>query len=143
MKVLDILYACGHENILSTHKSTIELTKDNFLTKKGNCIIGIKSTKSCKDLSLELKRAITSKKRIKVIIKVEDVEDWFYGLGNSRLTLTNEKHIVFRTSKYLCDRTALIECSKSSEDLDRRVINKLKTQGKRFSITFALEDSNG
>ena len=33
----------GHENILSTHKTTIEFTKDSELTLDGDCILGIKA----------------------------------------------------------------------------------------------------
>ena len=33
----------GHENILATHKNTLEFTKDDFVTKTGDCIVGISS----------------------------------------------------------------------------------------------------
>ena len=58
MTILDEISAFGHENILCTHKTTIELTKDEFVSKKGNCILGIKASKSCSDLNTELKNQI-------------------------------------------------------------------------------------
>jgi hypothetical protein len=40
----------GHPNVLGLHKRTIEITKDDYLTERGDCIIGINSNKSCNDL---------------------------------------------------------------------------------------------
>ena len=40
----------GHENILSLHKKTIEITKDSQLTVNGDCIIGVGSNLACIDL---------------------------------------------------------------------------------------------
>ncbi|MGB9674949.1 MAG: DUF371 domain-containing protein, partial [Nanopusillaceae archaeon] len=34
----------GHKLVKATHKSTLEITKDNFLTERGDCIIGINSS---------------------------------------------------------------------------------------------------
>ena len=36
-------HAYGHPNILGTHKTTLEFTKDEDLTSNGNCIIGVKA----------------------------------------------------------------------------------------------------
>ena len=35
--------AYGHPNILGTHKTTFEFTKDNELTLNGDCIVGVKA----------------------------------------------------------------------------------------------------
>ena len=35
--------AYGHKNILATHKTTIEFTKDKELSLKGNCIVGVRA----------------------------------------------------------------------------------------------------
>ena len=51
MKILDKFYAYSHANVIGSHKTTIEITKDNYLTKKGDCIVGINSSKGCIDLS--------------------------------------------------------------------------------------------
>jgi len=44
----------GHKNILSLHKKTIEITKDNELTVNGDCIVGTNSSLACIDLPEKL-----------------------------------------------------------------------------------------
>ena len=141
MICIEKITAYGHENILCTHNTTIELTKDDNVSKKGNCILGIKASKSCYDLNSELKDLIISgNKKIKVSIKAGDLMDSFYGFGNKDLTLLNKKELVFRKSKFICDRTVLIQCTKSSQDLNRKLVNKLKSPGNKFYITFEKEN---
>ena len=41
-KILTFL-AFGHKNITANHKTTLEFTKENSVTKKGDCIIGVNS----------------------------------------------------------------------------------------------------
>ncbi|UCD02522.1 MAG: DUF371 domain-containing protein [Promethearchaeota archaeon] len=141
--ILDKIYAYGHENILGTHNTTIELTKDKRLTKEGNCIIGINATKACVDLSNELKIAIKNGKKIKIKLKIDDLQDCFYGYGDKDLKLLDKDDIVFRTSNYLSDRTVLINCTKSSSDLKRNLLEKIKIPSKRLLIIFELEEING
>jgi len=134
MVILDTIFAFGHENLLCTHNTTIELTKDNHLTKKGDCILGIRASKACTDLNEKLKKLINQGKKIKVTIKYEDIFDSFYGYGDPRLTLTSKNDMVFRKSKFICDRTILINCTKSSNELNRKLVNSLKNKDKRFEI---------
>lgn len=136
MKILEKVYVYGHENIHCTHKTTIEITKDKDLTKRGNCIIGINASMACGDLNEHLKKLIKEGKKIKVKINIDGITDSFYGFGNKNLTLLNKKDMVFRKSDFICDRTVLINCTKSSNDLDRKIIKKLKVAGKKFFITF-------
>ncbi len=142
MTILEKISAYGHENILCTHKTTIELTKENSITKRGNCILGIKATKSCIDLNPILKKHIKNEKKIKVSIRVENLTDSFYGFGNKYLTLLDKKDLVFRKSDYICDRTVLINCTKSSNDVSRKLINKLKNPSIKFSVIFEINDDN-
>lgn len=143
MTILDTIYAYGHKNILCTHNTTLELTKDTFLTKRGNCILGVNASKACIDLNPDLKKLIKSGHKIKVIIKTKDKLDSFIGYGNKRLTLSHKKNIVFRKSNFICDRTVLINCSKSSRGLNRDLINELKDSGEKISIIFEIDDSDG
>ena len=143
MTVLDKIYAYGHENILCSHKTTIEITKDKDLTKKGSCIIGIKASKACIDLGPKLKENIINENKIKVTFKVGKLKDSFYGFGHKSLRLLNKKDIVFRKSNYICDRTILINCTKSSNELNRELVEKLKDSRKKFSIIFEINDFNG
>lgn len=136
MELLEEINAYGHKNIMCSHKTTIELTKENHLTIKGNCILGINCSKACADLSSNLKDKIQNGKKIMVTIKVDDLKDQFYGYGNPKLTLLDEKDIVFRKSNFICDRTILINCNKASNELDKKLIEKLKIPGQKITLTF-------
>jgi hypothetical protein len=142
MPILDSIIAIGHPYIRCTHSTTIELTKDDYLTRKGTCILGIKASKACSDLNSEFKRKILNGDKIKVVIKVGDTVDSFYGYGSKLLTLRSNKDIVFRKSDYICDRTILIKCTKSSIDLNRKIITNLTNTEQQISIIFREIDIN-
>ena len=60
-------HAYGHPNILATHKTTLEFTKDSELSLKGDCIVGVKA-----DFDLnEIKKFVKNLKsnQIKIIIQ--------------------------------------------------------------------------
>ena len=46
MTIIDTIDIMGHPFIQCIHNTTIEITKDNYLTKKGTCILGIKASKA-------------------------------------------------------------------------------------------------
>ena len=137
MDIIEEITAYGHENIQCSHKSTIELTKADYLTKNGNCILGINCFKACADISSDLKDLIHTGKKVNVLIKIDDVEDEFYGFGHPNLTLLDEKDMVFRKSNFICSRTILIKCNKASHELNQKLIDKLKIPGKKITITFS------
>jgi len=78
MVIIEKVSAYGHENILCTHSTTIEITKEKSLTKKGNCIIGINASKACFDLNDNLKKKIKDGSRIKITLKLENLQDSFF-----------------------------------------------------------------
>ena len=45
-----VFRAWGHENVRATHRSTFEVTKDDYLTPRGDCIVGIRSEAAARDL---------------------------------------------------------------------------------------------
>lgn len=142
MTVLDSINATGHPFIQCTHSTTIELTKDNYLTKKGTCILGINASKACYDLNPVLKNKILKGAKIEIEIKVGEMNDSFYGYGSKNLTLLSKKDIVFRKSSYICDRTILINCSKSSIDLNRNFIKNFTSTKQKITIIFREIDTN-
>ncbi len=50
----------GHPNVRSLHPKTIEITKDEHLTPRGDCIIGVRANKACADLDEALKHRLKS-----------------------------------------------------------------------------------
>jgi len=141
MVIIEKIYAWGHENILCTHRTTIEITKNAYLTKKGNCVLAVKASKACYDLTPDLKNQIKSGNRFKIILKVGEEQDYFYGFGNKELKLLDKNGMVFRKSVFICERTVLINCSKSSIELSRKLIDNLKHPEKKLTITFKVDES--
>ena len=106
------------------------------------CLPGVNASKACFDLNAELKDLIQKGKRLKITIKVENLMESFYGYGNIKLTLLNKKDMVFRKSNFICERTVLINCTKSSNDLNRQIINLITNPELEMKINFELDDSN-
>jgi hypothetical protein len=142
MVILETISVYGHENILCTHRTTIEITKEKRLTTKGNCIIGINASKGCFDLNPSLKKKIKNGIKIKITLKSANLQDSFHGFGNKDLRLLDKNDMVFRKSNFICDRTVLINCTKSSHEINRELIEKLKIPGKKLSIMFEINESN-
>ena len=140
MTILETIFAYGHENILCTHNTTIELTKENSLTKRGNCILGINASKACNDLNDGLKKILKKGRKLKITIKTNQFTDTFYGYGNKDLTLMDKSDIVFRKSEFICGRTLLINCTKSSHELNRELVKEIRNLHNKFSLTFEIED---
>ena len=141
MTILEKIFAYGHKSILCTHNTTIELTKENCLTKRGNCILGINASKACNDLNYGLKKILKKGRKLKITIKTDQFTDTFYGYGNKDLTLMDKNDIVFRKSDFICGRTILINCTKSSRELKRDLIQELRNLHNKFSLTFEIEDA--
>ncbi len=124
----------GHENIRSTHKNTIEITKDKDLTIRGGCIIGVKANYSCADFPTILKNKLCeSHSIIKINIVVNDISFHIVGNGNNNMSFTHTQDIVLRKSNYTCSRTLAINCNKSAFSLPRNMVKLLQnstTRGK-------------
>ena len=134
--LLDEITAQGHPNVLGTHRTTIEITTENFLTTNGNCIIGIMSSKSVNDYSPKLKESIQNGSKIEIEMIAGPYREIINGFGHKDLTLSNEISMVFRLSEFISDRTALIGCSKSSIELDRNFVKYLKNPSNKLQINF-------
>ena len=143
LTIIERIQARGHENILSTHRTTIEITKDKNLTKRGDCIIGINASKACNDLTEELKILIKNGTKFKIILKADEMQDYFYGYGNRNLRLLDKNDMVFRKSDFICDRTVLINCSKSSVEINRDLTKTLRNPNSKLSIIIESTELNG
>ena len=135
------LVAKGHINIKSTHKTTFEITKDKYVTLKGDCIIGICSNKSVSELSPKFKEKLRNDNTILVIfLKTQNYEDIVLAHGSSKLKLTNSSSIVIRKSSFIDDRTIGIRANKAACDLNRRMIDELKNPNTILRVILVLTD---
>ncbi len=136
---METLTAWGHENVLSLHATTVEVTMEQRLTKKGDCIIGVGADTGLVDLSDEFKTAARSEDaEIKVTFKAGDVTETVTGRGHPDLTFTHKTDMVIRKSDFMCPRTLMIHADKSSAELDRKLINLLADRNQKLIVTIEV-----
>lgn len=130
--------AYGHKNIVGTHATTIEITTEPNLTKRGTCIIGVKASHSLSDLReflLPLKGS-----QLEVVLRVDTLTEKITGFLHSALSFTDTTAVVIRKSSFLCPRTLLIHADKAAADLDRTLIEKMKAESQKMTITLHAID---
>ncbi|TET63747.1 DUF371 domain-containing protein [Candidatus Bathyarchaeota archaeon] len=139
MQTTEIFFAYGHENIQATHRSTLEITKETGISKRGNCIIAVAADKSVADLSPEFKKNLRIRKaEMTMLIEAGDASDVVHAFGNPHLFLTHPTDIVVRKSSYICSRTLAVKADKAACDLSTKIVQKLKKPNQRVKITLTI-----
>jgi hypothetical protein len=118
----------GHENVRALHPTTIEITRDNAISMRADCVIGVGADKGCGDLNENLRRHIRSGGALRLELTVGTERFAFYGQGDPRLSLDDSYEVVFRRSNFISPRTCAIKCSAASLDIPRNMISKLKSR---------------
>ena len=135
-----VFSAHGHENIVATHRTTFEITKEATLTKQGNCVIAIKATKGAVDLPSEFKDAARKEgARITITIEADELREVVKAKGSPRLTFTHSTDLVVRKSSYVCSRTLAIEADKAASDFSRKLVEKMKDSDQEITVTLTVE----
>ena len=130
--------AKGHENVLSLHKSTFEITKDNDLSLSGDCIIGLDIDKSMEDFPEEFKEMLANDDtKVIVELKTPNASDTIEGYGHHDLTLSHPTDMVCRKSTFVCSRTLMIKSNKAAIDLNRDLIKDL-ANGEPMEVNIIL-----
>lgn len=132
------IMAKGHENVLSLHKSTFEITKDKDLSLSGDCIIGLDIDKSMEDFPEEFKEKLANDDtKVIVELKTPNASDTIEGYGHHDLTLSHPTDIVCRKSTFVCSRTLMIKSNKAAIDLNRDLIKDL-ANGESMEVNIIL-----
>jgi len=142
LSIIELIYAKGHKNIKSTHKTTFEITKDLSLTERGDCILAISANKGVTDLSDEFKNALLNDDaNLKIVVEAGGKEDSALAKGSRLLTLKDMDEMVIRKGNYICDRTLAINSNKAAIDFDRNLIEILKNPKTEVRIKLIVERS--
>ena len=140
MKVTEEIFAFGHSLVSAVHKTTFEITKDEHLTERGDCIIAVKASKAAKDLGEKFKEvARKPNSRIKVVIEVGDEKEVVEAFGSPDLIFSHPTDIVVRKSSYICGRTVAIRANKAACDISRKIVEKLRNPMQKIKITLIAE----
>jgi len=140
MRVFEVIEAWGHINITARNRTTFELTRENYLTRRGDCIIAINASKGAIDLGEEFKQMVKSEDaKITLIIEVGGCKEVVLGRGNPQLILSHPTDMVARKSSYICDRTLMVRADKAAKDFSRDLIREIQNPTRRAIITLAVE----
>src|SRR5207245_10572661 len=110
-----IFQAYGHPAILSTHPTTLEITTSHELTHRGDCVVAVKSSSAARNLSVELKRVLSSSSgRRQLKLQVGPFEFTAEAKGDPRLAFSHETDLVVRQTGFITDPTPMTHAPKSS-----------------------------
>jgi len=126
--------------VLATHKTTFEITRETFLSERGNCIIAVSADKALTDLSFKFKEGLRRENaKVSILIEVGTVKESINAFGSPKLILSHPKDIVVRKSSYICTRTLAINADKAAFDLSRKLVKKLKNPKQKVKITLVVK----
>jgi len=122
---MKIQFKCtGHSNILCTHRNTLEFTKADYVTKKGDCIVGINS-----DFDSEKLKKLKGK--LKITIKTKNVQDT---INSTKCDEFSDNHeMVIRKTNFKDKRTFAINSNKSAQQLSRELVKDL-SNGEKATV---------
>lgn len=129
-KAVDRVAFRGHPMVRSLHPTTIEVTTEEHLTARGDCIVGVAAEKGCAGLSEEVRSALrVDGTPVAVRIVVGERTFSVRASGDSRLELTHLHDIVLRKSDFVSDRTLAIGADAAAKDIPREMVDALKDPG--------------
>ena len=121
--------AQGHPNILSTHETTLEFTKDAHLTTKGDCIVAVGAA-----FELSRLKEFLDCRKVKIVIEAGNCKDVVTAVPNKKFSSSAE--MVIRLGDFPSERTFATRADKSAAMLDRKLIHTLKN-GAQAAITIS------
>ncbi len=126
MEQLFAVHFKGHPNVRATNTMTLEVTREDFLTLRGDCIIGVMADKACQDLDQAARAYLMNDSaRLRLVVEVEGDHYEFSAQGSSALTLTHPISMVVRKSTYTCFRTLAVKSEAAACDVPRPMVAKL------------------
>jgi hypothetical protein len=135
-EISEEFFGHGHENIIASHKTTLEFTKDSHLSREGNCIVTVGTNKALTDLRSELKETLRKPDaKLKILIAVDHLAEEINAHGSPQLILNHPKDMVIRKSDYVCNRTLAIRADKAAQDLSRKLVENLLNPEQKVKIT--------
>jgi hypothetical protein len=135
----EVITARGHPNVTSKHRTTLEITTDEEIGPRADCIIGVSASKGMADLSEEFKeRARDENSVIQVRLAAGGREERIVGRGHPGLPFSHPTDIVIRKSGYICPRTLMVRADKAAAALDERLINLLKDKNQELIVEIEI-----
>ncbi|MBI3037008.1 DUF371 domain-containing protein [Candidatus Woesearchaeota archaeon] len=129
--------AHSHHNILATHRTTLEITKDTQLTKKGNCIVAVGADFSLQRIR-ELIGSCGEDGEIIVTIEAAGLKEEIIAVVNKGFN--SDREIVLRKGSFVSERTLGTNANKAAAKLSRELAERLKTANMAVSVTIETHE---
>ncbi len=140
-EVSETLFGHGHPNVKATHKSTLEFTRDEELSRQGDCILVVGLDRGLADLGEAFKEKLRSPHgNLIITIEVDGLTEQIQACGSPNLTLTHDSDMVVRKSQHVDDRTLAVCSDKAANNLSRKIVEKLQNPAQRAKITLTVTD---
>jgi len=140
VQITEFIIAFGHRNVRATHRTTLEITKDEELSVRGDCIVAVAADKGFFDLKPKFKELLRRENaKLTIVIDAGGVTDIVKAFGSPRLILSHPTDMVVRKSGYICSRTLAINADKAACNLSRTLVEKLKNPKQKVEITLTVE----
>jgi len=133
--------AFGHKNITAKHYNTLEVTKDPEISKRADCVIGVRANLGASGIPEKAKMALKKGKKVEVEIILPEygIRDFLFGFGSEKLSFRHERDIVIRKSNFVCGRTVLISANKSALEINRELVKLLREEKTEIKLLFKIE----
>ena len=136
----EVIHCRGHENVRATHKSTLEFTREDYLTPRGDCILCIESDRGINDFGEDFKAALRAGRKLLIRIRVGDLTDEVIAEGSPDLILDHDYSMVVRKSAYIDARTLAVRANKAARDIDRRIVELLRNPETTAEVELIILD---
>ncbi len=138
-EIKEVVFGYGHENLQATHKTTLEITKNTYLSKRGDCIVAVAADEATADLTDRFKDNLRKPNaKLTITIDADGITDQVQAQGSPRLILAHPMDMVIRKSDYVCNRTLAVHADKAAYDISRTLVEKLKNPKQKVKITFTV-----
>ena len=119
---------------------TFEITKDRELSRRGDCVIAVNATKGPREMLADFKRACMQESaRITMSLEASGISEIIQGTGSPNLSFAHPREMVGRKSSYPSDRTIMIRANKAAYDIDRQLMQVLRSPETKLCIRFSVE----
>jgi len=123
--VKDVIIARGHPNISASNRRTLEITKDPYVTRRGDCIIACCADKAGPELAGDLLEALMRPGTVRIVVEAGGMG---YAItGRTPLAVpTSPYRLVVRRSGHVDDSTLAVGADGAAADLPRGLVSRLR-----------------
>jgi len=111
--IVELVEARGHPNVRAKHRTTIEVTTENYLTPRGDCIVGVNADKAAADLDRRFVEQLRNGSLTAIFVASGEAQV-VRARGVPSLTSTNESKLIIRRSQYVESATVGVEADRSA-----------------------------